>query len=221
MNTRSANGLSPLVWRCCWRSPGRSFSTLRPGRHCPRQSPHHRRRWRPSQPPRPRLQSVPPTSAPSRARPATSPNSRPGRVRITNWRCRRPAPRRCSVTSPTSASDTTVSSPPSSSVATSSWSAPMARRQAGGLRNQLHLRPLSAAAVSDSFSLAGATRRCRSPGIRGRRGEGGQRWFHLYPDQNDRSQGPAALDRPLPELGTAVCGMPFDQSAQGLRRGQQ
>jgi hypothetical protein len=47
--------------------------------------------------------------------------------------------------------------------------------------------------------------------------QGGQRWFHLYPDQNLTHQRPAALDRLAAELELHVRRVPFHESAQELR----
>ena len=50
---------------------------------------------------------------------------------------------------------------------------------------------------------------------------GGQRWFHLYPQHGASRRRRPALDEPFAELERALRGVPFDQPAQGLRRGAQ
>jgi hypothetical protein len=47
---------------------------------------------------------------------------------------------------------------------------------------------------------------------------GGQRWFHLQPDEKIGHKDPLHWTGRLPELGTAVRRVPLDQPAQGLRR---
>ena len=46
-------------------------------------------------------------------------------------------------------------------------------------------------------------------------GQGGQRWFHLYPDEKVDARRRAALDRDQPELELHVRRLPLDQPAQG------
>ena len=46
--------------------------------------------------------------------------------------------------------------------------------------------------------------------------DGGQRWFHLHPNETIRARRPAALDRAAAELELRMRGMPFDKSAQKL-----
>ena len=48
--------------------------------------------------------------------------------------------------------------------------------------------------------------------------QGGQRWFHLYPDRKLEARRPAALDRHRPGLELPVRRLPLDEPAQELRR---
>ena len=48
---------------------------------------------------------------------------------------------------------------------------------------------------------------------------GGQRWYHLYPDQTLKPGDPLHWTGHRPELELPVRGVPLDQPAQGLRRG--
>ena len=50
---------------------------------------------------------------------------------------------------------------------------------------------------------------------------GGQRWFHLYPDEKFERRRPAALDRHRPELELPVRRVPLDRAAQELRRAER
>ena len=47
--------------------------------------------------------------------------------------------------------------------------------------------------------------------------QGGQRWFHLYPDQKLQARRPAALDRARPDLELPVRRLPLDRSAEELQ----
>ena len=47
--------------------------------------------------------------------------------------------------------------------------------------------------------------------------KGGQRWFHLYPNEQHRARRHAALDQAEPELELHVRRVPFDRRAQELR----
>ena len=51
--------------------------------------------------------------------------------------------------------------------------------------------------------------------------KGGQRWFHLYPDQKLAGRRSAALDRASTRPGTSVRRVPLDRAAQELRRGEE
>ena len=89
------------------------------------------------------------------------------------------------------------------------------RRQARRLRNRLHLRRLPAAAIPDRFprrALPGAVDRLGCAG----EGSGRPALVPSAARREDRPQGSAALDRPLPELGAAMCRMPFDRPEEGL-----
>ncbi len=48
--------------------------------------------------------------------------------------------------------------------------------------------------------------------------EGGQRWFHLYPNEEVAARRPTPLDRAVPELELHVRRMPFDEREEGLLR---
>ena len=50
---------------------------------------------------------------------------------------------------------------------------------------------------------------------------GGQRWFHLYPERGDQARRRPALDQAEPELELHVRRVPLDRRAQELRRGQR
>ena len=104
-------------------------------------------------------------------------------ARSTTRPCRRRRRPRCSATSTTPRSRSTASPRASTARARASRRDRRPRRHAAGLPDRLHLRRLPAAAVSGRRSRAGASRRCHSPGTRDRRRQGGQRWFHLYPDE--------------------------------------
>ena len=49
------------------------------------------------------------------------------------------------------------------------------------------------------------------------RSQGGQRWFHLYPEHDAPAAGPAPLDRPRADLELPVRRVPFDEPPEGVR----
>ena len=51
--------------------------------------------------------------------------------------------------------------------------------------------------------------------------QGGQHWFHLYPNEDDQARRCAALDQVESELEFHVRGVSFDRRAQELRCGQR
>ena len=127
-----------------------------------------------------------PSQPSSAARPAPAAIRRRrscGARRSTSTRWTTPPTSRCSATSPMRRSTITACARAFSARTASSSSRPTGRT-ASSPRSRSSTRSASirCSNISSSFPTA-ACRRCRSPGTAGRRTSGGQRWFHLYPDE--------------------------------------
>ena len=90
---------------------------------------------------------------------------------------------RCSAISTTRASTITACARASSARTASSWSRPTAPTASSPpSRSSTPSASIRCSNIWSNFPTAGC-RRCRSPGTAGRRTQGGQRWFHLYPNE--------------------------------------
>ena len=140
-----------------------------------------------------------------------------GAALITTSRCRRSARTRSSEISAACGSSTAASPRRLSGVTAASSSAPRvptASRRSFAVAYVFGVEPLQQVLLElprgrlQSFTVAWDTRP---------ESEGGQRWFHLYPDEDIAARRSTALDRPPQELEPHVRRVPLDATREGLR----
>ena len=152
------------------------------------------------------------TSAPPPAATATRTNSSAGSSRSTPS-AMQVADERTVLGDFAGANSATVASRASSSVATAgSSSAPRARTASS--RTSRCATPSASIRCSSTWSScpAAACRRCRIAWDARPKAQGGQRWFHLYPDERIAHTRRAALDAAAAELELHVLRLPLDRT---------
>ena len=140
-----------------------------------------------------------------------------GRLHITRWQWRRRRRKRCLVTFQAFRLRTSASSARFRASATSSWcrtDGPDGALHDYEITHTFGIDPLQQYLIGfpdGRYQMLGLAWDTRP------KDKGGQRWFHLYPDEKLAAGVAAALDRPRPELELPVRRLPYDRSEEELR----
>ena len=122
---------------------------------------------------------------------------------------------------PGAASRTGASRRRSSAATASSSFGPTARTASPpSSRSPTRSAPTPSSSTSCRSPAAGS-RRSAWPGTRGPARQGGQRWFHLYPDVTLRPPDSVALDGPRADVELPVRRVPLDGSPEAVRPGRR